>query len=99
MSKNLIGGYELAPMEVCSLPEQVATGFSQITEALLGAKYVPVLYVGKQIVHGTNHMLICKQTIVTLGAPEHLVTMVLNQNCDDGSIVGKWSLVSIEPII
>lgn len=99
MSNMSAGGWTLAPMEGCNLPQKVATGFSQVTEAMVGAKYVPVLYVGTQVVHGVNHMLICKQTLAALNAPEHLVKMVLNQNCDDGDIVGKWSIVAIEEIV
>lgn len=99
MSNTLAGGWTLEPMEGCNLPEQVATGFSEVAGAMVGAKYVPVLYVGMQVVHGTNHMLVCKQTLAAQGAPEHLVKMVLNQNCDDGSIVGQWSVVSIEQIV
>lgn len=86
-------------IQSCSLPEPVATGFGQVTKALLGARYVPVLYVGTQMVHGVNYMLICKQTLAVQGAPEHLVKMVLNQNTDDSSIVGKWSVVTIEQIV
>lgn len=93
------GGWELAEMLACSLPEKVASGFSEVTHAMVGAKYVPVLYVGTQVVHGMNHMIICKQTLAVQGAAEHLVNMVLNQNVDDGSIVGKWSVVSIEQIV
>ena len=93
-----VGGWTLAPMEGCNLPQQVATGFSEVTQAMVGAKYVPVLYAGTQVVHGLNHMLICKQTLAAQGAPEHLVKMVLNQNTDDGSIVGKWSVVAIEQL-
>lgn len=96
---NMYGGYKLAEMEGCTMPEQVATGFAQVTGAMVGAKYLPVLYVGSQIVQGTNHMLICKQTLAAKDAPEHLVTVVLNQNHDDGSLVGQWSVVSIEQII
>lgn len=44
-------------------------------------------------------MLICRQRLATQGAPEHLVKLVINQNQDDGSVVGQWSLVSIEQII
>ncbi len=99
MSNTLVGGWTLASMEGCNLPQQVATGFSEVTEAMVGAKYVPVLYVGTQAVHGVNHMLICKQTLTTQGAPEHLVKMVLNQNCDDGDIVGKWSIIAIDHIV
>lgn len=93
------GGWKLAEMQACGLPEQVASGFCEVTQAMMGAKYMPVLYVGTQVVHGMNHMIICKQTLAVQGATEHLVNMVLNQNVDDGSIVGKWSLVSIEQIV
>ena len=99
MSNTLAGGWKLAPMEGCNLPQQVATGFSEVTQTLVGATYEPVLYVGTQVVHGTNHMLICKQILAAKDAPEHLVEMVLNQNCDDGSIVGQWAVVHIEQIV
>ena len=99
MSNTLPGGWTLAEMQPCSLPQQVATGFGEVTQTMVGARYVPVLYVGTQVVHGVNHMLICKQTMAAQGAPEHLVKMVLNQNVDDGSIVGKWSVVTIEQIV
>ena len=99
MSNSLAGGWTLVPMEGCKLPQQVATGFSEVMASLVGARYEPVLYVGTQVVHGTNHMLLCKQTLAAPGAPEHLVKMVLNQNCDGGDIVGKWSVVAIEQIV
>ena len=99
MANGKMGGWELADMQPCALPEKVATGFGEVTQNMVGAKYVPVLYVGTQVVHGINHMLICKQTLAVQGAPEHLVKMVLNQNLDDGSLVGKWTLLSVERIV
>lgn len=99
MSNTLAGGWTLEPMEGSNLPEQVAAGFSEVTGTMVGTKYVPVLYVGMHMVHGTNHMLVCKQTLAAQGTPEHLVKIVLNQNCDGGSIVGQWSVVSIEQIV
>ena len=93
------GGWELAEMPACNLPEKVASGFSEVTHAMVGARYVPVLYVGTQVVHGINHMIICEQILAVPGATKHLVKMVLNQNVDDGSLVGKWSVVSIEQIV
>ena len=96
---NVAGGWEFVDMPACSLPEKVATGFVEVTQGLTGAKYVPVLYVATQVVHGVNHMILCKQTLSAQSAPEHLVKMVLNQNLDDGSLVGKWSIVSIEGIL
>ncbi len=95
----MVGEYKLAPMQACNLPEQVASGLPQVLESLVGAKYLPVLYVGEQVVHGINHMLICRQTLSTKGTEEHLVKMVLNQDLDGGSLVGKWTQVSIEKIV
>ena len=99
MSNVKTGGWELSEMQGCALPQQVATGFGAVTQAMVGAKYEPVLYVGTQVVHGMNHMIICKQDLAVQGATEHLVKMVLNQNVDDGSLVGKWSVVTIEQIV
>ncbi len=93
------GAYKLAHMEPCDLPQKLATGFGEVTQGLTGAQYVPVLYVGEQVVHGINHMLICRQTLSTKGTEEHLVKMVLNQDLDGGSLVGKWTQVSIEKIV
>ena len=59
----MLGTWEIAKMKKSSLPEKVASGFSEATKNLKGAKYRPVLYCGKQIVAGTNHMIICKQTL------------------------------------
>ena len=94
-----VGGWKLEEMQDCPLPQKVATGFGGVTQGMIGATYVPVLYAGTQVVHGINHMLICKQTLAAQGAPEHLVKMVLNQNLDDGSLVGKWTLLSVERIV
>ena len=93
MSKeNVIpGGWELAEMKSCTLPEDVATGFS---EAVKGADYDPVLYVGRQVVAGVNYMILSKQKFVVPGEPEHLVKIVIH-----APITGDWSVVSIDRIV
>ena len=52
----MLGTWEIAKMKKSSLPEKVASGFSEATKNLKGAEYRPVLYCGKQVVAGTNHM-------------------------------------------
>ena len=47
----MLGTWEIAKMKKSSLPEKVASGFSEATKNLKGAKYRPVLYCGKQIRH------------------------------------------------
>lgn len=100
LNGQFMGGWKFTPnLQACDLLDDVATGFGQIFDHMVGATYVPLLYVGTQLVHGTNHMLICKQTLAVKDGLERLVCVVLNQNFDDGTILGQWSLVSIEPIV
>ena len=74
-------------MQPGGLPEGVASAFSEVTSQMVGAKYIPVLYCGKQVVHGTNHMIICKQTLAVQGADEHIVKMVINCSEQGNSLV------------
>lgn len=93
----MTGEWKIAPLEACKLPQNVATGFSEAMEGMVGAGYVPVLYCASQLVHGTNHMIICKQTLTTREPEEHVVRMILNEPLptEEGK---KWSIVSIDTI-
>ena len=90
----MVGAWTLAKMEAVDLPEKAAAAFSKVTNGMVGAKYIPVLYCGEQLVNGTNYMIICKQTLVTNPPEEHLVTIVIN--C---SAQGSCSIVSINQIV
>lgn len=94
----MTGAWKLAEMEPCALPEKVATGFTEAFEGLVGAHYIPVLYCGEQLVHGTNHMLICKQTLVTQPPAEHLVKVILNEPLPTDEDQ-NWKIVSIDEIV
>lgn len=85
------GGWELADMTSCGLPEDIANGFDQ---AIKGAEYDPFLYVGKQVAAGINYMVLSKQKLVAPGALEHLVKIVINN-----APTGEWAVVSIEKIV
>ena len=84
---NLLGVWNLAEMQPVPLPEKVVSAFCEVTASLVGARYVPVLYCGEQLVHGVNYMIICEQTLVARGAPKHLVNMVINSSEQGSSIV------------
>ena len=83
----MVGTWKLAEMQPATLPEKVASVFADVTSHLLGAKYIPVLYCGEQVVQGMNYMIICKQTLAVSGAPERLVTMVINSFEQHNAIV------------
>lgn len=88
------GGWNIADMQPCNLPQKAASAFSAALDSLTGADYEPVLYVGQQVVKGANYGVIAKQTIPYRGgAYEHLVFMTLNVSTD-----GK-TYADITPII
>ena len=81
-----MGSYEIINKPATSLPQDVATAVSTINSGLVGATYVPLWYVGKQLVNGTNHMFICKQIKATKEQRQAGVSLVLNlPNGNDGS--------------
>lgn len=62
----------------CNLPEQVASAFSKVTMDLVGAKYEPLMYLATQVVNGTNHMILCRQTLSDSDHTVRLSTMIVN---------------------
>ena len=90
----MTGSWNILKMEPCKLPQKLATGFSEVTKEIVGASYEPVLYCATQLVAGTNHMLICNQTLVTNPPKKSIVKMILHETLD-----GKFIILSIENII
>ena len=83
-----LGGWDLSALKSCTLPQKAASAFSAVTGGLVGAEYMPVLYVGSQLVHGTNHCIIAVQTIITANPEKRLVKMIINESeGNPGSIV------------
>ena len=73
-----LGGYEIVNKPATSLPQDVATAMGKINEGLLGASYLPIWYVGHQVVNGMNHLLICQQVKTTKNADQAVVALTLN---------------------
>ena len=88
----MIGSYDVNVM-IGKLPQKVATYFDEAVGKLLGATYAPVAYLGSQIVNGTNHALLCEQTVLTGRDTKNAVLMVLNEKPEG------FSLASITPIV
>ncbi len=79
-------------IENATLTPEVETAFTSVTQNIVGVGYKPVLYVGEQIVHGTNHYIVCEARGVYPGARPYATVVCVNI-CD-----GNASLVSITPI-
>lgn len=86
----LLGGWDIKELKYCNLPQKVQTAFTSVTSELVGADYEPVLYVGSQLVNGTNYCVIAKQTLITASPEYYLVKIIINVELD-----GTAKLVSI----
>ena len=89
----LLGAWNIDEMRSCNLPQEVASAFTAVTGDLVGADYMPVLYVGSQIVNGMNYCVLAVQTVMTAVPDKRLVKMILNVDID-----GTASLVSVSKI-
>ena len=89
----ITGGWNYLEMDACKLPEEVASGWTQVFNGHLGVEFIPALYCGSQVVNGTNHMIIAKAKTVTNPPREYMAKVILYVDLE-----GKFSLVSIDEI-
>ncbi len=88
-----LGGWDISELKSCNLPQKAASAFTGATMDLVGATYEPVLYVGKQLVNGTNYCILAKQTLVTAQPKIRLVKLVVHE-----SLHAEYSLESVSII-
>ena len=91
----MFGKIELAEFKgLTSMPQKAAsawTGFEEL--GLVGASYKPLLYLGSQVVKGTNHFFIAEQTLVTNPPVRKVVLMAINE------YNGEYELAKVEDIL
>ena len=66
--KNLCGGW--TPSADPTVTAERRAVFDKGTETLTGAVYVPVAYLGSQVVAGTNHAFLCRVVSAYPGSVE-----------------------------
>lgn len=75
------------------MPQKVATAFSEKFGEIVGASYVPIAYLGEQLVNGKNHAILAEQTLIVNADVCNIVLIVMNEQA------GEFSIVSIETIL
>ena len=88
-----IGGWKIGDLTECKLPQKAASVFTSATEGLTGATYTPLLFVGTQLVNGTNYCFIALQTLILATPRKRLVKMIVNESSS-----GKVSIVNVNSI-
>ena len=93
---KFFGGIDIEIItDLTKLPQKVASAQSELEHSgLTGASYKALIYVGEQVVRGTNYWFIAEQTL-TLATPEkHIVIVAINEFEGEYEIV-KSSVVRI----
>ena len=78
----LAGGW--TPAEDFTVTEERQAVFEKGLELLVGVDYVPVAYLGSQVVAGTNHVFLAQATVVYPGAQPYYVLIYLYQDLQGG---------------
>ena len=86
--QTLAGGWTVA--ENPAVTEEVQALVSKALEGLMGVNYVPVAYLGSQVVAGTNHAVLCQATVVYPDAQPYYVILYLYQD-----LQGNVSILNI----
>lgn len=75
----MLGKIELSKFDILTkLPQKAASAWSVVND-LVGVTYNPVLYIGEQLVKGTNYIFIAEQITVTRTPQRKLVKVVINE--------------------
>lgn len=89
--QSLVGGWTASPSP--EITEELALLFEKGLSETVGVSYVPVAYLGSQLVAGTNHCYLCQATVVYPDAQPYYALVYLYQALD-----GSVSLLNVQPM-
>ena len=90
-AETLAGGW--TPSEDPAVTEELQALFEKGTETLTGANYIPVAYLGSQVVAGRNHAFLCQAVTAYPGSLETAPAYAMVYLYEDLS--GNVSILSI----
>ena len=90
----MMGGWNI-DVTIDKMPQKVATAMGKLSEALIGAEYEPIAYLGSQVVNGVNHAVLAEQIVTTGRDTNNIVVLIFNEKPGEMNL----SLVSIERVV
>ena len=90
-----LGGWTIVNHSTEHLPQALASAVSALETGELsgfGVRYKAIWYLASQLVNGSNHMLVCKQTRSDKDATQKIVVVVLNIPAT-GAITGEGATI------
>lgn len=74
-------------INISGMPEKIATAVGKLNE-LVGAEYTPIAYLGSQVVNGTNHAVLAKQTIIAGRDTNNVVVVMFHETKEGVTLSG-----------
>lgn len=90
----MVGNWEVN-VNINGMPQKITSAVSKLSEALVGAEYDPIAYLGSQQVNGINHAVLAEQTVVTGRDSKNIVMLIFNEKPNER----EATLVSIDRIV
>ena len=82
VKKLTLGGWAAASDP--AITDEIQELFDKGIKGLVGVHYVPVAYLGSQVVAGLNHAILCQATVVYPGAEPRWVIVYLFEDLKGG---------------
>lgn len=94
----MVGSYDIN-VSTSGMPQKVASGFDKVFEGMKEqASYEPIAYLGSQVVNGTNHAILAKQTLTSGKDVTSIVLVILNEKPGDAR-GDSLSIVEIKTLL
>ena len=84
-STPIVGGWAVTENEAAVLPKEVQTAFDKATAEYTGMTFVPVAYIGSQVVAGLNYAVLCEGTTVTADPVTELKVVIIYADLEDNA--------------
>ena len=81
----IVGGWAVTENEAAVLPKEVQTAFDKATAEYTGMTFVPVAYIGSQVVAGLNYAVLCEGTTVTADPVTELKVVIIYADLEDNA--------------
>ncbi len=88
LGEGLLGGW--TPSADPAVTEEIREIFDKGMEGLVGVNYVPVAFLGSQVVAGTNYAILCQAAVVVPDAQPFYAIVYLYQDLE-----GNVSILNI----
>lgn len=89
-----IGSWNI-DVNVNGMPQKIATAFEKVNEAMSGAEYEMIAYLGSQLANGFNHAVLAEQILTTGRDVRNIVVMIFHEKTEADEAV----LTAIERVL